>query len=123
MAANFQAVADEFVTFYYAQFDADRNSLSALYRENSMLTFETHAVMGTANIVQKLVELPFQKVKHQVDTRDAQPGISGGILVLVTGKLLVDDQEQPMNYTQVFHLLPEGNSFFVYNDIFKLVYG
>jgi hypothetical protein len=34
--------------------------------------------------------LPFEKVKHQVSTLDAQPsGESGGILILVTGALLV----------------------------------
>lgn len=34
--------------------------------------------------------LPFQKVKHQVGTLDAQPSNeSGGILVTVTGALLV----------------------------------
>lgn len=28
-----------------------------------------------------------------------------------------------MNYTQVFQLLPDGNgSYFVFNDIFRLVY-
>ena len=36
--------------------------------------------------------------------------------------LQVDDQEQPMSYTQVFHLLPEAGSFYVFNDIFRLVY-
>ena len=34
--------------------------------------------------------LPFQKVQHQVSTFDAQPSnAEGGILVLVTGALLV----------------------------------
>jgi hypothetical protein len=34
--------------------------------------------------------LPFQKVQHQVATLDAQPSNEqGGILVLVTGALLV----------------------------------
>lgn len=29
-----------------------------------------------------------------------------------------------MNYTQVFQLLPDGaGSYFVYNDMFKLIYG
>lgn len=27
-----------------------------------------------------------------------------------------------MNYSQTFQLLPEGNSYFVFNDIFRLVY-
>jgi hypothetical protein len=34
--------------------------------------------------------LPFQKVEHRVDTLDAQPSNqNGGILVVVTGALLV----------------------------------
>jgi hypothetical protein len=43
-------------------------------------------------------------------------------MVLVTGALLVDAEQRPMSYTQVFQLLPDGNSFYVYNDIFRLVY-
>ena len=34
----------------------------------------------------------------------------------------VDDQPQPMNYTQTFQLMPEGGSYFVQNDVFRLVY-
>lgn len=33
--------------------------------------------------------LPFQAVKHQVSTLDAQPTLEGGIMILVTGALLV----------------------------------
>ncbi|KAK7931902.1 hypothetical protein PG985_002614 [Apiospora marii] len=123
MAANFEEVAKQFVTFYYSQFDSDRKTLSALYRENSMLTFESSASLGGQAIVEKLSGLPFQQVKHQVSTLDAQPSTGGGVLVLVTGQLLVDEEQRPMNYTQTFHLVPEGGSFFVFNDIFKLVYG
>ncbi|KAK7992218.1 nuclear transport factor 2 (ntf-2) [Apiospora sp. TS-2023a] len=123
MAANFEEVAKQFVTFYYSQFDTDRKTLSALYRENSMLTFESSASLGGQAIVEKLSGLPFQQVKHQVATLDAQPSTGGGVLVLVTGQLLVDEEQRPMNYTQTFHLVPEGGSFFVFNDIFKLVYG
>ncbi|KAI5284604.1 Nuclear transport factor 2, partial [Ascosphaera atra] len=92
--------------------------------------------------------LPFSRVAHKVSTLDAQPSTNGGILVLVTGALLVriirlvlslsfttmqvltsmieqvDEEGRPMNYTQTFHLLPDGQgSFFVFNDIFRLVYG
>ncbi|KAI1256317.1 Nuclear transport factor 2 [Eutypa lata] len=79
--------------------------------------------MGAQSIVEKLVSLPFLKVKHQVGTLDAQPGVNGGVFVLVTGQLLVDEEERPMNYSQAFQLVPEGGSFFVYNDIFKLIFG
>lgn len=55
-----------------------------------MLTFESSAVQGQGPIVEKLQGLPFQKVEHQVSTLDAQPSNGqGGILVIVSGALLV----------------------------------
>ncbi|OJJ00409.1 hypothetical protein ASPVEDRAFT_39873 [Aspergillus versicolor CBS 583.65] len=89
-----------------------------------MLTFETASVQGVSAIIEKLSNLPFQKVQHQVATLDSQPSSEqGGILVLVTGALLVDDEKKPMNYTQTFQLQPDGaGSYFVFNDIFRLIY-
>ncbi|KKY26708.1 putative nuclear transport factor ntf [Phaeomoniella chlamydospora] len=113
----------QFTTFYYQTFDQGRENLAGLYRENSMLTFESTAIQGAANIVEKLTALPFQKVQHRIDTLDAQPSNeAGGVLVMVTGALLVDEEQRPMNYTQTFQLLPEGGSYYVFNDIFRLIY-
>ena len=90
--------------------------------------------------------LKFEKVKHQVNTTDAQPSNeAGGIMVMVTGALLVcgpcvaretlngqadllskhqvDEEQRPMNYSQVFQLLPDGQGgYFVFNDVFRLIY-
>ncbi|CAG8363390.1 unnamed protein product [Penicillium salamii] len=111
-----------FVTFYYQTFDTNRQGLAGLYRDHSMLTFETTSVQGTAAIVEKLGALPFQKVQHQIATFDAQPSSDNGIIVLVTGALLVDEEQKPMNYSQLFKLQPEGGSYFVLNDVFRLIY-
>lgn len=54
-----------------------------------MLTFESASVLGVNPIVEKLSGLPFEKVKHQVSTLDSQPTVEGGILILITGQLLV----------------------------------
>ncbi|KAE8146548.1 hypothetical protein BDV25DRAFT_162280 [Aspergillus avenaceus] len=122
--ADFQNIAQQFVQFYYQTFDSDRQALAGLYREQSMLTFETNSVQGVASVMEKLTSLPFQKVAHQVSTLDAQPSNQqGGILVMVTGALLVDEEQKPMNYTQTFQLLPDQGSYFVFNDVFRLVYG
>ncbi|KAJ6442016.1 EH domain-containingbinding protein epsin 2 [Purpureocillium lavendulum] len=118
-----------FIQFYYNTFDTNRKELAGLYREQSMLTFESASVLGVNPIVEKLVSLPFTKVQHQVTTLDAQPGMSdGNIFILVTGQLLlmdenqVDEESKPMNYTQAFQLArdPSGQ-YFVFNDVFKLV--
>ncbi|KAL8953048.1 MAG: hypothetical protein Q9183_007355, partial [Haloplaca sp. 2 TL-2023] len=115
----------QFVEFYYTTFDTKIPDLASLYREQSMLTFESNAVVGASGIVEKLISLPFEKIKHQVQTLDAQPSNEqGGIMVMVTGALLVDEEQRPMNYTQAFNLRrDDSGSYFVFNDIFKLIYG
>ncbi|KAK6956589.1 hypothetical protein Daesc_001868 [Daldinia eschscholtzii] len=124
MAQNPEEVATMFVQYYYNQFDQDRAGLASLYRDASMLTFESASFKGTPSIIEKLQGLPFQQIKHQVSTIDLQPGVAPGhILVLVTGQLLVDEEQRPMSYTQSFYLVPENAQYYVHNDIFKLVYG
>ncbi|WVR04014.1 hypothetical protein IAU60_001013 [Kwoniella sp. DSM 27419] len=116
------SIAQQFVQFYYQQFDSDRNALNALYRDTSMLTWESQQIQGSASITEKLVNLPFQKVQHKIVTIDAQPSSpsTASIIVLVTGQLLVDDGANPLQFTQIFHLMPEGGSYFVFNDVFRL---
>ncbi|PLW20369.1 hypothetical protein PCANC_11452 [Puccinia coronata f. sp. avenae] len=123
--ANPSEVATQFVQFYYEKFDSDRSQLAPLYRDQSMLTFEANPYLGTANIVKKLQELPFAKVTHQVHTLDAQPSNSSNpsIIVLVTGALKIDGEENPLRFSQAFHLVQENGTYFVLNDVFRLVLG
>lgn len=88
-----------------------------------MLTFETSQLQGAGDIVEKLTSLPFAKVVHRISTLDAQPASpNGDILVMVTGELLIDAEQNAQRYSQVFHLIPDGNSYYVFNDIFRLNY-
>ncbi|KAH9979775.1 putative nuclear transport factor 2 [Russula vinacea] len=122
--ADFNAVAQQFTNFYYSTFDSNRANLAPLYRDSSMLTFEGAPFQGAANIVEKLTSLPFQKVQHKVTTRDAQPSTAPtSLIVSVTGLLLVDDNQNPLQFSQVFHLIQDGGSYYVHNDIFRLNYG
>ncbi|GAA5848260.1 hypothetical protein JCM8547_004459 [Rhodosporidiobolus lusitaniae] len=123
--ADINAVAQQFVEYYFKAFDADRNSLAPLYRDHSMLSFEAQQFQGTASIIEKLVSLPFTTIQHRVSTIDAQPAATdkASIIVLVTGQLITGDESNPLNFSQTFHLLPEGGSYYVFNDVFRLVYG
>ncbi|KAK4109782.1 nuclear transport factor 2 [Canariomyces notabilis] len=119
---DFLAIANQFVEHYYRTFDTDRKALAGLYRENSMLTFEGTQHLGAPSIAEKLTNLPFQKVTHQSAPPEAQPTANGGIIILVTGQLVVDDESRPLPYSQTFHLCQDpAGQWFVYNDIFKLV--
>ncbi|WPH02034.1 Nuclear transport factor [Acrodontium crateriforme] len=122
--SDFEAVAKQFVEYYYKTFDTDRTALAPLYADNSMLTFEAAPVQGATGIVQKLLDLPFKQVQHQVATLDAQPSSpeTGGIIVVVSGALLVEEEKRPMSYCQTFQLMPRDGSYYVFNDVFRLVY-
>ncbi|KAI8379999.1 hypothetical protein EDC96DRAFT_473405 [Choanephora cucurbitarum] len=122
--ADINQVAKAFTDFYYQTFDTNRAGLVSLYRNESMLTFEGQQFASANNIAEKLTSLPFSKVVHKVSTIDAQPSNPNGgtIIVNVTGGLLIDDNENPQLFSQTFHLIPEGSSYWVYNDIFRLCY-
>lgn len=125
MSFDFATLAQQFVSVYYQQFETDRSGLGSLYRDVSMLTFETSQVQGAANIVEKLASLPFQKTQHKITTLDAQPANPNtrDVIVMVTGQLTIDDEPHPKGYSQVFHLMQDGEQYFVFNDIFRLVLG
>jgi len=125
MSFDFNSLAQQFVQVYYQQFEADRSTLGSLYRDTSMMTFETSQVQGAQAIVEKLTSLPFQKTQHKVTTLDAQPGSPGSqdVIVMVTGQLTIDDEAHPKGYSQVFHLVQDGGQYFVFNDIFRLILG
>ena len=84
ICTNFDQVGQAFITHYYQVFDNDRSQLGSLYKDDvSMLNFEHNPgrpgqFKGTAQIVEKLQNLPFQKVQHQVVTIDCQPTPGGG---------------------------------------------
>ncbi|KAK3679287.1 Nuclear transport factor 2 [Recurvomyces mirabilis] len=117
-------MGEQFVEYYYKTFDSNRADLAGLYGQDSMLTFEAAPCQGVANIVTKLQDLPFQRVEHQVTTLDAQPAdtTTGAILVIVSGVLLVEEEKRPMSFAQTFQLKPREGSYYVFNDIFRLVY-
>lgn len=43
-------------------------------------------------------------------------------VVLVLMSEQVDEEQKPMSYSQTFQLLREGESYYVFNDMFRLIY-
>ncbi|KAG0706538.1 nuclear transport factor 2 [Suillus ampliporus] len=117
-------IAKNFTEFYYSQFALGRPNLAPLYRPHSMLTWEGKQFQGGDNIVEHLAALPFEKVAHKISTFDAQPSSldMSTLLINVTGLLRVDG-DQELQFSQVFVLAKEGDSFYVLNDMFRLNLG
>ncbi|GKE10360.1 nuclear transport factor 2 [Tanacetum coccineum] len=96
------SLSKAFVDHYYSTFDTNRASLSSLYQDSSMLTFEGEKIKGAVNIVNKLTSLPFQQCKHNITTVDCQPsGPAGGMLVFVSGTMQLAGEEHLLKFSQV----------------------
>ncbi|KAL0084019.1 nuclear transport factor 2 [Phycomyces blakesleeanus] len=109
--SEIDTIAKQFLDFYYTTFDSNRQLLAPIY-----------AMAGTAAIINKLANLPFQRVHHKISTVDAQPGspMRPTIIVTVTGLLYFDNESNPQLFTQTFQLVPENGSYYVINDIFRI---
>ncbi|GAA6056324.1 hypothetical protein JCM3770_000670 [Rhodotorula araucariae] len=123
--ADINAIAKQFTDYYYDIFSKDRKALAPLYRDHSMLSFEAQQFQGTAAIIEKLTSLPFTSIQHRVTTMDAQPAAldKASMIVLVTGQLITGDEANPLSFSQAFQLIPDGGSYYVFNDVFRLIYG
>ncbi len=102
------------------------------------MSFEGQPAQGSQAITQKLTSLPFQQVrqapahfyafgspesccppckvlpvylqvKHHITSTDAQPSTSGGLLVFVTGQILVGTSARGMCLTLLTVRLPDCN--------------
>ena len=60
--------------------------------------------------------------QRRIVTCNAQPGLNGGIMVLITGQLLMEGSAAILSFSQCFNLIPDGGSYYLLNDILKLVY-
>ena len=73
MEEQVEIVGRAFVDHYYHLFDNDRAALSSLFQPTSMLTFESHKIVGVDNISSKLNQLPLDQSKHLISTIDSKP--------------------------------------------------
>lgn len=122
---NIDQVGQAFVNHYYSLFDTNRSALQPLYKPQSMLSFEGEKFQGDANIIGKLNSLAFSRVQHLVKSLDCHPSGADTVIVVVCGDLCVDNNPNPLKFSQTFHLIPDKqtNGYWVHNDIFRLNYG
>ena len=124
--ADYETIGNAFVQHYYSKFDvgdgtARAQGLADLYdADNSYMTFEGIQVKGRDAILGKFSTLTFKQIQRAITKSDAQPLYDGSILVSILGQLKTDD-DPIQSYNQLFILRPNGGSFFIGNEIFRLV--
>ncbi|KAG2387856.1 hypothetical protein C9374_001450 [Naegleria lovaniensis] len=119
---DYVQVGEAFVKHYYSTFDQNRQNIAPLYTDNSLLTWEKDKIQGRVEILKKLTELPFNTVRHDINVCDCQPSMSGGVNILCTGSVVIDN-EHPHPFCEFFHLTNENGGFYVTNHIFRFNYG
>lgn len=122
--ADINAIATAFVSHYYQLLDqpnkAGIQGLTQLYKPQSMMTWEQQNLTGPEAIGKAFMGMSWTNVRHNVTATAAQPsGVPNALIVMVNGQMIIDT-DQPMNFSQVWHLLQENGSFWIHNDIFKL---
>ncbi|XP_072013697.1 nuclear transport factor 2-like [Amphiura filiformis] len=118
--AGCRELGKQFTNHYYQIFDQNRDMLVSLYNELAVLSFEGETFVGPAAIVQKLKSLSFQQIQHVVTTIDSHLFSDGGILVVVVGQLKAD-ADAILGFNQTFVLRQVGDSYQIFNDVFRLV--
>ena len=53
---------------------------------------------------------------------ESQPGLNGGTLVFVTGRLSIDGNN-PLQFAQFFQIVQSAGGFNLLNDMMRLIYG
>lgn len=113
-------VGRSFINYFYQCYDGDRSALQGLYQDCSMLSFEGNEFMGSNSIMNKIGSLGCT-FAHDIKSTDIQPTSDGGILICCTGLIKIDENPAMM-FTETFIIRDMGgNSYYVHNDIFRLV--
>eukprot|EP00483_Globobulimina_turgida_P004655 UN04664 len=111
-------IGKSFVKHYYGTYSSNRNNLSNLFKDRSMMTYESSQHKGQQSIMEKLTSLQFKTIKHDTKTMDVQPSGAGGLLIVVTGELFIDESKNGLRFCEVFHLMNDNGSFWIHNLVF-----
>jgi Nuclear transport factor 2 (NTF2) domain len=87
-------IGGQFAQQYYQIYASNRAALAGIYRENSQLTFEGRLKTGVAGIMEEILKLPAGK--HAIDSLDVHPVDSVTTLILVSGKIIIEGEENPL---------------------------
>ena len=121
---SFQEVGQGFVGQYYQFFSTNRPSLAGVYRPNSLMTWAGQQMQGADAIMERFSTLAFNQAQFKTEDIDCHPSVSGGVIVVVNGEVLIEGEEHPLKFNDVFHLaLDQANSWYISNQLFRIIGG
>ena len=115
-------LATNFLNTYYSTMMNARNDLINFYTDASMLTYEGNNYSGIKGIKERIESFTFKTITFNFSEYDLQPSpYPNGLLIFVIGTLIMDGTDT-FNFAQVFQLLPNGNSYYIHNEQFRIVH-
>lgn len=88
------------------------------------MTFEGKEYNGKAAILKYFQEgMNFKKAGYSITSFTAQGSANGGMVIFVMGKMTIDDDQNPINFNEVFQIFPSGGSFVIVNQMFRFNLG
>lgn len=113
--------AQGFLRNFYDNMAGDRAKNLPLYRENSHFSYNGVASSGLAAITEKLKAFSYKTIAYQVEEFEVQPVGGNGVLILASGKLNMDN-ENNFAFCETFLIILESESVFhIQNEIMQLI--
>ncbi|XP_074282763.1 nuclear transport factor 2-like isoform X2 [Silene latifolia] len=119
-----QTVGDAFARQYYTILQHSPELVHRFYKDMSKIgrvDSDDGSMLSTTtmNAINEKIQ-SYGSLKADVKFVDAQESYNDGVMVLVYGSM-VNEDESRRNFTQTFFLAPQDNGFYVLNDIFRYV--
>lgn len=120
---SFQEVGTSFVSQYYQYFASNRASLGGVYRPTTLMTWSGEQMQGVESIMGRFSTLAFNQCQFKPEDIDCHPSLSGGVIVVVNGEVLLEGERHPLKYNDVFHLASDASGWYISNQIFRIIGG
>ncbi|KAL8111131.1 nuclear transport factor 2-like isoform X2 [Apium graveolens] len=119
-----ETIGKAFAARYYYVLNYTPELAYGFYSEMSIISWPnsdgTMTSVTTLNDIHAKIQTLSFKNPMKIETVDAQDSFYWGIIVVVTGSFSGTDDAK-WKFTQTFFLAPQGNGYFVLNDVFRCV--
>ncbi|GAB4841421.1 hypothetical protein Ancab_022143 [Ancistrocladus abbreviatus] len=122
-APSAEVVGHAFALQYYTILHQSPTLVYRFYQDISKLgRLEENGEMGLTTTMEAINQKiqSYGNVKADIKSVDAQESYNSGVIVLITGDMIKEDDSR-QRFTQTFFLAPQDKGYFVLNDILRYV--
>ena len=113
--------AQKFVHGFYENMANDRSRNLMLYREGSQLSYNGSHCATLQQIKEKFENFSYKTMLYKFDDIDVQQVGANGILIVVNGKLNLDN-ENTFSFCETFMIIFESQeAFYIQNEVMQLI--